>query len=282
MIDQAYNLREMSSSKNTPAILTVTSGKGGVGKSNLVVNLAISLQKMGKNVMIFDADIGMANDDILLGSSSTKNIYDMIKNDLNLEDILIYGPYGVKLLPGGSGINRIEDLSENQKSRLLDKIGKIKGLDYIIIDTGGGINRNILSFSAFCEQLFVVITTEPTSLTDAYSLLKAINYFKLKNRANIIVNKAKNKEDALSSFNKLNKTVNYFLNMELEFFGMITEDGRVTDAVKEQSPFVISYPNTAASRDIYNLAMKLSGEVTKVENNMGFENFFRKIFRVFS
>jgi flagellar biosynthesis protein FlhG len=282
MMDQAYNLREMSASYNTPVIITVTSGKGGVGKSNLVVNLAIALQKMGKNVMIFDADIGMGNDDILLGCTSKNNIYDLITENLNIEDILIYGPYGIKLLPGGSGINRVEDLTDKQKSSLLDKISHLKGLDYIIIDTGGGINRNILSFSAFCELLIVVITTEPTSLTDAYSLLKAINHFKLKKSANIIVNKAASCEDALNSFNKLKRTVKHFLNMDLDFYGMISDDQKVAAAVKEQSPFIISYPNSAASKDILRIAMKLTGENTEAKNRQGFENFIKKIFNVFS
>lgn len=282
MMDQAYNLREMSASNSTPTIITVTSGKGGVGKSNFVVNLAISLQKMGKNVMIFDADIGMGNDDILLGCSSPNNIYDLITNNLNIEDILIYGPYGIKLLPGGSGINRIEDLTDKQKNLLLSKISHIKGLDYIIIDTGGGINRNILSFSAFCEQLFVVITTEPTSLTDAYSLLKAINHFKLKKTANIIVNKAGSFQDASRAYNKLSKTVKHFLNMDLDFYGMVSEDSKVAEAVKEQSPFINSYPNSAASKDILNIARKLTGEYSNGKDKLGFDNFLRKIFGVFS
>lgn len=282
MMDQAYNLREMSASESTPTIITVTSGKGGVGKSNLVVNLAIALQKMGKNVMIFDADIGMGNDDILLGCSSPNNIYDLIINDLNIEDVLIYGPYGIKLLPGGSGINRIEDLSDKQKNLLLDKISQLKGLDFIIIDTGGGINRNILSFSAFCEQLFVVITTEPTSLTDAYSLLKAINHFKLKKTANIIVNRAASSQEADRGYTKLSKTVKYFLNMDLDFYGMVSEDSKVAEAVKEQTPFIISYPNSAASRDISRIARKLNGEYTDEKVKLGFDNFLRKILNVFS
>ena len=281
MIDQAYNLREMSTSFSTPTIITVTSGKGGVGKSNLVVNLAIALQKMGKNVMIFDADIGMGNDDILLGCTSKNNIYDLITENLNIEDILIYGPYGIKLLPGGSGINRIEDLTDKQKNSLLDKISHLQGLDYIIMDTGGGINRNILSFSAFCELLIVVITTEPTSLTDAYSLLKAISHFKLKKEAKVVVNKAINEQDALYSFNKLKRTVKHFLNMDLDYFGMISEDSRVGNAVKEQSPFIISYPNSAASKDILQIAMKITGQNTET-NKLGFDSFLRKIFSVFS
>lgn len=282
MMDQANNLRKMSASFSTPTIITVTSGKGGVGKSNLVVNLAIALQKMDKNVMIFDMDIGMANDDILLGCNSKNNIYDLIKDNLNLEDVLINGPYGIKLLPGGSGINKVGDLTNKQKNFLLDKISKLKGLDYIILDTGAGIDRNILSYAAFCEMLIIVVTTEPTSLTDAYSLLKAINHFKLKDMAHIIVNRSLSEEDAANTFNKLKKTVKHFLNMDLDYFGMVSEDNKVVSAVKTQSPFIISYPKSAASKDIQGIAEKITGESIESKEKIGFDGFMRKIFGMLS
>lgn len=281
MIDQANSLREMSSN-TVPTTITVTSGKGGVGKSNIVVNLGITLQKMGKNVMIFDVDIGMGNDDILIGCTAQNNIYDLVSNNMKIEDVIVQGPYGLKLLPGGSGINRITDLTDKQKNLLLSKISKLKGLDYIIMDTGGGISRNILSFSAFSDTLIVVITTEPTSLTDAYSLLKAINHFNLKKNASIIVNRAKNEKEALNTFNKIKKTVKHFLDMDMEYFGMITEDEKVVTAVKEQNPYVISAPNCQASKDILTIAKKISGIDEKYGEKVSFDGFLKKLFSVFS
>ena len=148
MLDQAQRLRQMANDGNEvslqPRIITVTSGKGGVGKSNIVVNLSIALQKMGKKVMIFDADIGMGNDDIIMGCLSKYNVFDVICNDKEIEDVVVTGPYGVKLLPGGSALTKVEDLTEIQRDKFLKKLTALTGLDYIIMDTGAGVNKSVL------------------------------------------------------------------------------------------------------------------------------------------
>lgn len=166
MLDQAQRLREMAirsnnqKKSNGTKIITVTSGKGGVGKSNIVVNLSITLQKMGKNVLIFDADVGMGNDDVLMGFLPKYNVFDVIFKNKDINDVIITGPYGVKLLPGGSGIAKINELTKEQIDNFLSKLCNLNDLDYIIMDTGAGVNRSILGFIACADELVIVTTPE--------------------------------------------------------------------------------------------------------------------------
>ncbi|MCB2297149.1 MinD/ParA family protein [Clostridium tagluense] len=286
MLDQAQGLRQMAS-KNLdsvdikPRIITVTSGKGGVGKSNIVVNLSIALQKMGRKVMIFDADIGMGNDDIIMGCSSRYNVFDVISNGKEIEDVVINGPFGVKLLPGGSAILKIEDLTEIQRNVFLNKLTALTGLDYIIMDTGAGVNKSVLGFIACCEDLIIVTTPEPTSLTDAYSLLKAVKHFKIKDSAKVIVNRSLDNNEANITFNKFNNAVTKFLDMKLEYLGKIGEDKKLAYAVRAQQPVIVSYPASESARDINNIASKIEG-MNDNTNGMGIEGLFKKIFSIFS
>lgn len=285
MLDQAERLRQMMNSNNDnpskPKIITVTSGKGGVGKSNIVVNLSIALQQMGKKVMIFDADIGMGNDDVLMGFLPKFNVFDIIFSNKEIEDVIITGPFGVKLLPGGSGLNKIEDLNDSQRDKFLNKLETIENLDYIIMDTGAGINRSVLAFIACADELIVITTPEPTSLTDAYSLLKAVNHFKIKNKAKVIVNKAIDYKEGDITFGKFDNAVTNFLKMKLEFLGTVLEDRKLTQAVRTQSPFVISFPNCDASKDIINIANKILGN-EEIIKGTGAKGLFKKIFSIFS
>lgn len=288
MLDQAQKLRqlvikseEVNIKKNGTRIITVTSGKGGVGKSNIVVNLGITLQRMGKNVLIFDADVGMGNDDILMGFLPRYSVYDLISSNLSVNDVVINGPFGVKLLPGGSGLNKVEEFTEEERNIFLNKLSELDNLDFIIMDTGAGVNRSVLGFIACCDDLVVVTTPEPTSLTDAYSLLKAVNYFKVKDSVKIIVNRAIDSEEGKKTYEKFSNAVWNFLKMDISYIGKVSEDRKIVLAVRKQQPFVLVYPNCDATIDIDNIALQIIGSDT-IENSKGIKGLFKKIFNIFS
>ena len=284
MLDQAFKLRELASkgsSKPKCKIITITSGKGGVGKSNMVVNLAIALREKGKRVLVFDADIGMGNDDVLMGVFPRYNLFDILDDSMAIEEVLADGPLGVKLLSGGSGINKVEDLTEKERNNFLDKIQSLEDYDYILMDTGAGINRSVLAFIACCENLIVVTTPEPTSLTDAYSLLKATKHFKIKSKASVIINKAFSFREGEDTFNKFKSAVDKFLGLGLEHLGTVLEDKKLVQSVRAQKPFAIAYPNSDASKCIKEIADKLLDQKV-VNEGIGAQGLFKRIFSIFS
>lgn len=286
MLDQAEALRKLVNSeeqeqKNTSTkIITVTSGKGGVGKSNFVVNLAISLQNKGKKVLIFDADLGMGNDDVLMGLYPKYNIFDIIFNGLELEDIIIEGTNGVSLIPAGSALSKAQELSESEKKSFLGKLEVLDQYDYILMDTGAGVNKDVLSFIAASEELIIVTTPEPTSITDAYSLVKTTDHYKLKTKAKIIINKAFTIEEGEETYNKFNRAVSRFLKIEVEYLGCILEDKKLVQSVRQQKPFIILYPNCDAAKGIENITMKLIGE--EISSLNGARGLFKRLFNIFS
>lgn len=285
MLDQAENLRKLAvgekliQEKNT-RIITITSGKGGVGKSNFVVNLGINLVKKGKKVLIFDADIGMGNDDVLMGIYPKNNVLDLINGKISIEEVIIDGPYGIKLLPGGNGLNNIEDIDEVKRKLFLRKIEELEGFDYILIDTGAGISRSVLAFIACCDEVVLITTPEPTSLTDGYSLLKAVDHFKIKNKVNIVVNKVFETEEGEKTFLKFKTAVNKFLTLDIDFLGYIYEDKKLVLSVRKQIPFVIEYPNCEASICIDNISNRILEINDKL--NIGVKGLFKKLFSIFS
>lgn len=285
MLDQAQKLRQMASGnkshekKSVPKIITVTSGKGGVGKSNFVVNLGLTLQKNGKKVLIFDADVGMGNDDVLLGFLPKYNVFDVIFNNKNIEDVIVTGPYGIKLLPGGSGMTRINEINNVQRNNFLDKLSTLEDLDYILMDTGAGINRSVLGFIACCDELIILTTPEPTSLMDAYSLIKAVVHFKIKSKAKVVINRTLDKNEGKETYEKFRNVVKTFLKIDVDYIGNVSEDKKLVQAVRAQKPFVINSPNCEAAEDILKIANKLQG----IESNRtGVQGLFKKIFNIFS
>ena len=282
MLDQAANLRRLANkdnSKKKAKIITITSGKGGVGKSNFVVNMGITLHKKGKKVLIFDADIGMGNDDVLMGALPRYNVFDLLKGK-DVNEVVVEGPYGINLLPGGSGINYIENLEEKERLAFIEKLTSLDEYDYIFIDTGAGINKNVLAFIACSEETIVITTPEPTSLTDAYSLIKATDHFKLINTANVIVNRAFSVKDGEETYNKLKRAVEKFLTIKINYLGSISEDRKLVEGVRAQVPFTILHPKCDASKSIERISNKLIGNAS-VEN-MGAEGLFKKLFSLFS
>jgi flagellar biosynthesis protein FlhG len=285
MMDQAQKLRDMATNTiatgSKPRILTVTSGKGGVGKSNVVVNLAITLQKLGKRVMIFDADIGMGNDDVLMGFVPKYNVFDMIFNKKNIDEVLITGPYGVRLLSGGSGLAKVDELTNDERKMVLNQFEGLSDFDFIIMDTGAGINRSVLGFVDCCEELIILTTPEPTSLTDAYSLIKVIDYFNIKKSAKVIINRVRDEKEGELIFQRFNKAVSSFLKIELVHLGSVCEDRKIVQAVMSQQPFVVAYPNCDASKNLNDIAKNILGRVDTIDR-FGIKELFSKIFNNFS
>ena len=286
MLDQAEALRklinneEQENKKTSTKLITVTSGKGGVGKSNFVVNLAIVLQNKGKRVLIFDADLGMGNDDVLMGIYPKHNIFDIIFNDLQIKDVIIEGTNGVSLIPAGSALSKAQDLEENDKKVFLEKLDTLDEYDYILMDTGAGANKDVLSFIAASEELIIITTPEPTSITDGYSLIKAIDHYKLKTNAKIIVNKAFTKEEGDETYHRFDRAVSKFLKIDIEYLGCILDDKKLVQSVRQQKPFVVLYPNCDAAKNIENIAMKLIGQEMNTTN--GAKGLFKRLFNIFS
>ena len=284
MLDQAESLRRLvnggDSKPNKTKIITVTSGKGGVGKSNFVVNLSIALQKKGNKVLVFDADVGMGNDDVLMGIFPKYTMFDVIKGK-DISEILEEGPCGVKLLPAGSGLNQIEDLNESDRNIFLNKLEMLDGFDYIIMDTGAGINKSVLAFIACSEEFIILTTPEPTALTDAYSLAKATAHFKIKSNAKIIVNKTLTNLEGEQTFNKFKRATDKFLDLKIDYLGCIADDKKLVKGVREQVPFILLYPNCEAAKAIYNIADILLSK-RNTETSMGAKGLFKKLFDLLS
>lgn len=269
-----------------PRVLTVTSGKGGAGKTNLSVNLAIALARLQQRVIIFDADLGMANVDVLLGITPRFSLYDYLYKGIPVEEILMSGPGGVRIISGGSGFLELASLTPLQHSRLLEGLNKINGLaDFIIVDTGAGISKEVLAFCAAADEVLVVLTPEPTSLADAYGLIKVIDRFKLQQCAYLIVNQSHNDGESQDTVNRIRALAGRYLTVELKYLGDIRYDPCVGRAVRKQLPF-LHYDCAAAAG-----VKKIAGAVlhktfateheTEQQAERGLPGFINKLGRLF-
>ena len=285
MTDQAFKLRELIS-ENAPEkinfgdarIIAVSSGKGGVGKTNLTVNLGIALSKMDHKVTIIDADLGLANIDILLGLVPRYTLTHVLKMEKKLSEVLVEGPNGISIVSGGSGVMDMVNLSTDELSRLVESLESINNeSDYILIDTGAGLNNSVLSFIKASQELIVVVTSDPTSITDAYALIKNIG--ELNVNIKVVVNRIESNKEGLDVFTKLNTATSKFLGVEMESIGYIYEDHNVKKSVKKQVPFLIGFPNTLASRGVELVAENLVRNSTYTQQSGGFSTFIKKIFK---
>lgn len=258
-------------------ILTVTSGKGGVGKTNFTINLALSLSKLGKKVVILDADIGFANVDILLGLVPKYTLLDLLYKDKEIIDLLVEGPYGLKVIAGGTGLNDIMYLSDQETNKLIDKFLKLEEIaDFIIIDTGAGISEMSLNFIRSSDEIILITTPEPTSITDGYSMLKVINNYVDIDKIHIVINRVIKQEEYIQSFNKLSNVSRKFLNLELNNLGVLYESKLLVDSVRNQNPFVIAYPKSDISKKVNIIASNLINYDSYNQSD-GIKKFINKV-----
>lgn len=267
-----------SLSLSGPRVIAITSGKGGVGKTNLTVNLAIALGMAGKRVLIIDADLGMANVDVVLGTVSKMNLLHLLQPEVTLQDVLLRGPYGVNYISGGSGMEQVVDFSPEEQGRLMGKLMACGTLaDIILLDTGAGLGKHVMDFILAVDEVVLITTPEPTALTDAYSVMKAYSRYSLSKNMKLIVNRAYDEAEGIDVVTKLRRTSDRFLQMELPQLGFIYEDRNVMRSVKQQKPFMIAYPSTIASKCVKAIANNLlyGGQQTVKRGWQGFlEKFF--------
>lgn len=287
-MDQAEQLRKLVKQQNHPRnvarVITVTSGKGGVGKSGIAVNLAIRLSKMNKRVIIFDADFGLANVEIMLGIRPQYNLADLMFRGKSLKDIITEGPENIGFISGGSGIQELSRLSREQILYLTKKLVELDSLaDVIIIDTGAGIADSVLEFVAASSDVLLVATPEPTSITDAYALLKTLNRksdFNFEDtKIHMIANRISSEAEGKELYGKLSVVVDKFLNLPVDYLGGIAQDANVSKAVMKQTPFTLMYPMTPASKAIYEICAKLFEQEEIPREKKGIAQLFSNLIR---
>jgi flagellar biosynthesis protein FlhG len=276
IVDQAEKLRLMvRDSRKNARVLAVASGKGGVGKSNVAANLAICLAASGKEVLLIDADLGLANLDIILNVKARHTLAHVISGQRSLEEIVLKGPAGIRLICGASGLTKMADLNEFQRQRLIQDMSQLeRQVDVIVIDTGAGITRNVLSFCDASDQTLVVTTPEPTSITDAYAVIKCLSQNRGGVKVSLLVNMAQSRQDAKSVYQRIAGVAQKFLSVVVYDAGYILRDEHVVEAVKQREPVVLAYPRCPASHCFFALAGKLN---RAAEITAGQDGFFKKV-----
>ncbi len=256
--DQASKLRELMRSGRTARTIAVTSGKGGVGKSNVSLNLSILLSAAGNRVALVDADLGLANLDVLTNVAVRANLSHVIAGSHTLEQISIDLPSGVQLVPGASGLAKLADLSEFQRAQLLRSLGQLEtDNDVIVIDCSAGLGPDVMSFACGADHIMVVTTPEPTAVTDGYAVVKSITQRRYGGHVSLLVNMATNRHEARMAHQRIATVARQFLGQRIFDAGYILADPRVPEAVRKREPFVLAYPRCPASRCLAALAARL-------------------------
>ena len=287
-MDQAEGLRNIIKMHSQPQrplarVITVTSGKGGVGKSNTAINLAIQFRQMGQRVIILDADFGLANIEIMFGAVPKHNLCDLIYQGKNIKDIITWGPGEVGFISGGSGIAGLSNLSRDYLIYIIQNLAELDAIaDVVIIDTGAGISDAVLEFLVASGEIILVTTPEPTSITDSYSLLKALNrhprFSKEVSQIKVIANKVESEEAGKSLFTKLNAVVARYLKLPIAYLGAVPQDVNLSNAVMQQTPVSLANPNTKSAKAYQRIANVLMyGESAENVQKRGMAAFFSHI-----
>jgi flagellar biosynthesis protein FlhG len=242
-----------------PKIIAVTSGKGGVGKTNVVGNLSVSLSELGKKIVVLDADFGLANIDVLLGLTPRYHLGHVLFGNKTLTEIMVQGPKGIRIIPASSGLQRMSELTLAQRNHLVESFTHLDSdTDYFIIDTAAGISRNVIHFLLAAQEVVVVSAPEPTAIVDAYAVIKIILVEDPKKPIQVLINSVENAEDAHEVFCQINSVVKRFLNREISYLGHIERDSHVPQAVRSQMLVTHRFPNAPASRCFRDLARRIA------------------------
>ncbi len=298
VMDQAAQLRALAMELTPPAppraapasasapaparranVIAITSGKGGVGKSNIAVNLAIKLSEAGKQVVLLDADLGLANADVLCNVDLPMNLAHVIARRKELRDVVVKAPGGFRLIGGASGLARMADLTDHDRQRLVDAMQELEQrTDVILVDTGAGISPNVLSFTRAADHVLVVTTPEPTAITDAYAVIKVVSRDNASRRISLLINQARSAAEAKIVYDRIAKVARQFLGVAVLEAGYVLTDEQVPASVRKRIPFVLAAPRCPASECIGKLAMRLTSGVS-IPTEDGFFNRMSRWFR---
>lgn len=289
-MDQAEKLRNVVKLKNqinkpNARVITITSGKGGVGKSNVAVNLAVQMQNMGKKVLVFDADFGLANVEVMFGAIPKHNLSDVIYHGKGIQEIISEGPLGIGFISGGTGVVGLNELTQSQILYLTKSLAELDEIaDVIIIDTGAGISNHVLEFVMASQEVILVTTPEPSSLTDSYSLLKTLYKNPRFNRENtkisVLANRVSSTEEGKNVYDKLNSVVMQFLKGNLQFAGVIPQDSALEKAVRQQKTVSLNAPSSKSARAFEVMASNiLNNEQKQVRISSGISHLFSSLWK---
>jgi len=306
MLDQAEKLRKIVNdlnsepSKNARSVqaaaerivldksakvIAVTSGKGGVGKTSVTVNLAIALSQKGYRVVIIDADLGLSNIDVVFGIIPKYTLLDSVKNERGILDILCDGPNNIKFISGGSGVQELINLDKNSLDSFIANMSLLDHIaDYILIDTGAGLSDTVMNFVLSADEVLLVVTPEPTSITDAYALVKTVSYSKKDCTINVLINRAENEVEAKTVYNNFAMVSDRFLGMKLESLGYLPFDQSFIKSVKLQKPYLLCYPKNSTSKLINDVVDSLLKSETNVNGltQAGIKGFINKFVGLFT
>ena len=259
-------------------VIAITSGKGGVGKTSIVANLGYAFNKLGKKVLIFDADLGLGNLDVLLGLAPKYNLSHVIMGEKTIEEILISGPSNMKILPAASGIQELTNLTRDQKIQILTQLDHlIDSVDVLFIDTAAGINDSVINFSRAAGEVIVVVCDEPASIADAYALIKVLSRDYSVNKVHVICNQVESKAHGEVLLNQIVKVINKFLDVSINYLGSIPEDAYLRKAVKRQVAVTTAYPRCRAAEAFRAIAEKLAKSASNYQSSGNMEFFVEQL-----
>ncbi len=280
LVDQATHLRSLARDRRRATVIAITSGKGGVGKSNISVNLAIKMSEAGKQVVLLDADLGLANADVLCNIDLPCNLSHVIARKKDLRDVMVRGPGGFSLIGGASGLARMADLTDGDRQRLVAALDELEEkFDVILIDTGAGISPNVLSFTRAADHVLVVTTPEPTAITDAYAVIKVLSRDGLERRVSLLVNQVRSINEAKLVHDRIAKVARQFLGITVYDAGHVMLDEQVSLSVRKRVPFLINSPRCSASTCVAHLAIRLEQGVAAGLYEGGFFDRLGRWFR---
>lgn len=261
-----------------PRVFTITSGKGGVGKTAVAANMALALARMQKKVLIIDADLGLANIDVVFGLAPRYNLNHFFKGERRLEEIMVEGPHGIRILPAGSGVQQFTHLDGAQQLRFMEELDSLHGLfDMVLIDTEAGISENVTYFSVAAQDILMVTTPDPTAITDAYALMKLLSTRYHQKTFSLIVNSVAGAEEGLDVFQKLTTVANRYLSISIDYLGCIPFDKRMSESIRRQQPMLELYPGSKVSNAFEGFARSLTTMPETVQPKGTIQFFWRQL-----